>query len=372
MGSRTRRKPLMCYQYFQYDVESLYWPTIHYEHTDITERNAEYMRDYNNKDSRPLSFMDHYKVKRPIVTSTHTERLSSISSWTGTCSGMARASFSLGHVSPDWDNLRTSAMSDLYGHMETGMLSLATIGEVGSLKKLGEGFVDVGRELINVLTSKTLLGKAKSLAKFDLGRRFTIQTLLRDLSTAADVTGALNRKLAELQNRNTRSSFKVEASSSDFTDDVQTNSKYVLYGKGKYSMTDAQATLMLIEYFGLTKFASTAWELVPLSFVVDYGLNIGDCISGIENEVFRSAHDHEQISCTGAYTSQKSTSSILSEEWINPNGSYSWKHKFPINGERYTRTPLILDDSFLVSLRASGFSAHQLKTSGELILAMSK
>lgn len=325
-----------------------------------------YILDNNNGTKRPNSPVDQLTLDPPVWITREDEQTGRY--WaTRVFDFWGNPSYPQqipGHNGTNVSALIADCTRDLAGHMDNGLLGLASIAEVGSLKKLGTGIVNVGRELVSVFGKGSTLKRIQHLVKADLGYRFTIKTLLTDIKSSINVNHQLNNHLRKLNQRSNRKEFSISKAATESDADITTTTRVTLRCAGKYELTDLTATMSLIDYFGISRFASTLWELVPLSFVVDYGINIGDFISGLEDHFRDKIHTQENVSCLSACMSKSSKIHMEYELSLLSDFTFS---AF-LTGKRYTRTPIGFSPSFVDSLRVSGFSANQLKTSGELFL----
>lgn len=269
--------------------------------------------------------------------------------------------------------LLNEVMRDLSGAMEAGMLSIATVGEIGSLKNITKSGLDVAQNLKGVFTSKGTIGKVRSLAQADLAYRFGIKTLVQDCGAALSGMTALNNRLKSLLHRNRQHSFSIsKALNSGLDGDVWDGTcqhRVTATCSSQYRIDDAFASKLLADYYGVSKLLSTAWELTPFSFVVDYFVSIGDLIEEIEHRIIYDTRD-EYTSLQRACYSKKCYGSAVTDAPV-PYCETNMP-KMVCKQSSYTRVPLALNgSSILDALQINEITGNQMKTMGELILTMS-
>lgn len=104
--------------------------------------------------------------------------------------------------------------------------------------------------------------------------------------------------------------------------------------KGRFSLGDLQR---LITSLGMNPFR-TAWELIPLSFVVDWFLNIGEAITALTGIDYAS----ERLGVTSLR--ERSTFSFVHHD--RNTWSYTYAPRTNACGQDYTPSPYLYDQSY--------------------------
>jgi hypothetical protein len=152
----------------------------------------------------------------------------------------------------------------------------------------------------------TKLGKlAKTLGlrgiQADLFYKFAIKPLINDLNQLEQLGKHIDSQRRKLFNKEP---FTVRASAQDSGDyfyEEEVSDNYGLYGENHITTEETRAVTvclrvqwdhpsqgetdlnLYLKSLGFRNLASTAWELVPLSFVADYVVGIGERIRQVEN-----------------------------------------------------------------------------------------
>jgi hypothetical protein len=349
---------------------------------------ASSIEDVNNGNTRPNSPCDHYSINTSDITFERNmerqivgnyEYIVTDISCPNVQSTAANLQSNIGSIAPgqvNTDELIQSVFDDLSGGMDFGLLSLATIAEVGSLKKLSKNFSEIVRNIKSTFSHRTTLGKLKSASKADLGIEYGGLTLYRDIFAAINVAAAVEKHMLKLARRNAMSKFVIRKMAAPVPCGGgypgTTRGIVTAVCSGSYALNEADVTYQILRYFGFTNIASTAWELVPFSFIVDWFVDIGSAIKRLENDVvnglFNRSHTtiHEMYYTTITEGRRKLPVFFGPSVFSYPSHPLGWHH-IPV--KRYIRAPIDwTSSSILDSLELSGLSATQMVKGGQVFL----
>jgi hypothetical protein len=346
------------------------------------------IEDQNNGRNRPNSRCDHTSYKTdearfhqntdPIISGNYEYVINSID-----CPNLHKPSSGFGayfgpisHGVVNENELILSVLSDLSGGIEFGLIGLATIVEVGSLKKLSKNFFDILKNIKSTFSRSTPLSRLKSASKADLGIEYGGLTLYRDIIAALDVASAVEKHMLKLSRRNAMSKFNVRkmAPLVSCGNGYEGTTRCIVTAvcSGQYALEDADITYQILRYFGFTNIASTAWELVPFSFIVDWFYDIGSAIERLENDVVNGLFNrsstviHEMYITTITEGVRKLPVYIGPSVYIYPYVPVGWHH-VPV--KRYTRSPIDWTSvSVLDSLELTGLTVNQMVKGGQVLL----
>jgi hypothetical protein len=364
-----------------------------YQTTEVTPGSSvnvtsESISDENNGISRPVgSPCDHWKflddvnfiqngdVQRSIGDQLYTVNSVSAKQVPILYVGDAYSS-PVVHAETNVNNLIQEVFTDLSGQMQPGLLSLATIAEVGSLKNLAKSFFSIYHNVKHTFTAGTTLGKLKAAAKADLGYQFGIRPLVGDVIAAINVAKAIESHMKKLSRRNAMSSFVVQKRSAPTptgNDWIGTTTTTVSARcAASYDISDTNVTLNILGYFGFTNIGSVAWELVPFSFVVDWFYNIGDAIERLERDAVTGTFNRNYTRILGMNVSHKSEAIRYGIPLVVGPATYfsDWSlGEFSLKCQRYTRGGVDwTSSSILNSLELTGCSATQMLRGAEVVI----
>lgn len=278
------------------------------------------------------------------------------------------------HLSPyvDTDSLLRGLADDIGGRIQPGLLSLATIGEVGSLKGLAEslsGWVGTLRAILSGSVS------ISNLAKAHLGWKFGVKPLLSDLQASVNVMANIRAHLLKLRRRNRISwqDFSVSKSSTDsqtsaggYKTTTKRTVRYTCQACCSYTLDNADTIRDVLAYFGLDRPFSTVWELVPFSFILDYVLRIQNVARALD-DIMSSPSHNAVVQIRHIQRTEKLETTTYTEYAY---GLY--QGAVPVICKKYTRTvdvDLAGSEAFLEGLALHGMSLRAALTTGEVIAA---
>lgn len=277
-----------------------------------------------------------------------------------------------GHLAPNIDeySILDKLMDDVAGRIKPGLLSMATIGEIQSLKGLSQSITGW---LAALKRTALLKGNASDLISSHLGYIFGVKPLVNDLAESLVTIGAVRKHLNGLRKRNRLAWMPYShASKATLTSDsgLVTTTRTVRYSCqacGTYNIDNVEELRTAIAYFGLDRPFSSAWELVPFSFIVDYATriqNLADWLDGfIAQPIYNASVSIRHLQ----RTEKLSTSSGQTFAYGPFTGSLAvWNQtytRFDVDGD-------VTQNELLASLRARGLSFGNALTTGEVAAAV--
>lgn len=393
-----------------------------YREPDTYENTASYPLDITDKieyDDGPQYLNGHVKWKRCVhqglqelegacrITNWWIGRYSSPKRWNmrnlagGTSANSYKSGFgnlisSLPEV--DLTDLKEKFRTELSGNLESNVLPITDLYQLFRKGKLIRNLADQGKVFYDLFHPKNIKDLVKKASNAHLVWKFGVVPFTRDALNIMNLASTVDAHLQKLRAKTTSASDSwavastqdnskwesAEGSISLYNGQIFYKDLYERYVGARmffrarltYNTSDAVRTSLLWDATGFRNIASTAWDLIPWSFVIDWFVSVGDFLSELETYYFHNTplEKVEELRDVWVCTTQKLVKERTLTRISNQGGgSYSGTALGGFKYIRFTREPFNTVDvngiiSGLGSLRTGTPSTSQGVSGLELLL----
>jgi len=299
-----------------------------------------------------------------------------------------------GLISQTLDELSGAMPDDQRVNIVENLLDMASVkglvssltGVVAGLGKTFGGIMSYSLAQIRRNMIKDRVSEQRALKNIAVGSSETwlsywlvAKPLISDVRNLYNMVSNIQGRLNELAFRNSKPYFSIKCRASGSTSGLLENTGggssyssvrtvgYTSYWNAKYDVSDAAATLLALQSIGFATPLSTAWNCIPLSFVVDYIADINSKLLEYDKIVSESAKKLMIGNATFVSACCTDFTRTTHSNWIRLPGTgvvygvgTSW-------AEQFSRSPLysatFLDEP---TLNNAGLTKKRLTTMGAL------
>lgn len=396
-----------------------------YAEPNTYENTASYPVDFTDKidyEDGPQHINGHVKWKRCVHQGIQEiEGACRISNWWvgnysakkrwnmrnlagGTSSSSFRNGFmaQVAKVPPvDLTDLKEKFRTQLSGNLESNVLPITDLYQLFRKGKLIKNLADQGKVFRDLFRPKNVKDLVKKASSAHLAWKFGVVPFTRDVLNVLNIAQMVDAHLQKLRAKtNSASDSWVVTSTQDSSKWESTEGRVGLYSGSiyykdsyeryvgarlffrarlTYNTSDAVRTSLLWDAAGFRNIASTAWDLIPWSFLIDWFVSVSDFLSELETYYFHNTplEKVEELRDMWITTTQK----LVQERKLTGvsnmgSASYSGTALGGFKYIRFSREPINTVDvngmiSGLGSLRTGTPSTSQGVTGLELLLQRS-
>lgn len=284
------------------------------------------------------------------------------------------------------DDQRVNIIENLLDMASVKGLVSSLTGVVAGLGKTFGGIMSYSLAQIRRNMVKDHVSERTALKNIAVGSSETwlsywlvAKPLISDVRNLYNMVSNIQGRLNELAFRNSKPFFSIKCRASGSTSGSLENTEggssyssvrtvgYTSYWKAKYDVSDAAATLLALQSIGFATPLSTAWNCIPLSFVVDYIADINSKLLEYDKIMSESAKKLMIGNATFVSACCTDFTRTTHSNWIRLPGT-GVAHKVGTSwSEEFSRSPLssttFLDEP---ALNNAGLTKKRLTTMGAL------
>ena len=196
---------------------------------------------------------------------------------------------------PDTSQLVNRTLSELSGTLpeDQRVNIIENLVDMSSLKGAVSQATNVIKSAYGILQAVRGLSLRQILKHSSdewLAVQLVAMPLVSDVKNIWNLASNVQKRLNELSYRNSAQYFSIKQSVANSEKGVREYSpfsatrrvKYTTYWKAQYDISDLSATILMLQGMSLTTPLYTAWQCLPLSFVIDYVYDVSSRLQEID------------------------------------------------------------------------------------------